>query len=48
MNLPLKSALKGFHFGTKIVVFDLFTALVNFGDCCVVAIFVGKHIFTPL
>jgi hypothetical protein len=31
--LLLKSFSKGFHFGTKIVVLDLFFAFVNFGDC---------------
>jgi len=31
--------LNGFHFVTKIVVFDLFIALINFGHCCVIVIF---------
>jgi hypothetical protein len=50
--LPLNSFSKGFHFITKIVVFDFFIALINFGNflCgCKILInfigFVGKHIF---
>jgi hypothetical protein len=37
--LLLKSFLKGFHFITKIVVFNFVIALINFVDCCVVAFF---------
>jgi hypothetical protein len=47
--------LKGFNFVTKIVEFDLFIAMINFGHCCVIAIFkllylLGKkkHICPPL
>jgi hypothetical protein len=53
--LLLKSFSKGCHFVTKTVVFNLFTALFNFGDIvCGCDIFVGwdmiigKHLFIAL
>jgi len=48
--LLLKSSSKGFYFVTKIVVFEFFTALFNFGDnLCVCKNFVGcDYLQTPI
>jgi hypothetical protein len=42
--LLLKSSSKGFHFASKIVVFDVFIALHNFGDIvCGCEILIGSN-----